>query len=511
MKSVEIIKLINYLENEFPVSQWNVDGLCVWPIVRNQLTIYLDSQEYKEELSESKLPGWIQTIQKIFYNYFKFFNALKSTLIDWRGSQKVEQADAVFLTNTVSRTQLGKKWFDKNAFPLSDIIQKESKFKNLFLELGDSIRIPRYNPSIFLYLWILKYQFIKNKYRKKNFQISTQGHKNIQAYLKSINVGYIISINEIIANYVRVRAWADLFKNILVKVKPKIFFMICYYEDVGFGANLACKEMGITSCDIQHGMQGEYHPSYSSWLNPPQQGYELLPTSFLTWSNTEKRIIDHWAEKTNSHHTAIVIGNLWLELWKNQNYEEIKISINKVHQIFKITDKNKYVLLALQSTHLALTSSLPIIKQIPDDWTILIRLHPNMLPDREVIRNYLTKSDINNFELDYATDLPLPALLSITTVLITEWSSCVLEAKYFGIPSIIIHPNGEKSYKREIAEGYCFKAYTAEELDSTLTKILQMDWQKEEKTIQNHSIAKLVAKLSESNKNFNVRNKIIQK
>jgi len=49
----------------------------------------------------------------------------------------------------------------------------------------------------------------------------------------------------------------------------------------------------------------------------------------------------------------------------------------------------------------------------------------------------------DNVDIKNATDLPLMALLERVDIHIPLWSSTVLEAKQFGVPSIVVHENGQ--------------------------------------------------------------------
>ena len=91
-------------------------------------------------------------------------------------------------------------------------------------------------------------------------------------------------------------------------------FVVTYYGSIGMAFDLACREFGIPSFDIQHGVQGSLHAAYGRWLRLPVNGYELLPSFFLCWSQKEKSVIEEWSNKFSKWHRPLVHGNLYLDM-----------------------------------------------------------------------------------------------------------------------------------------------------------------------------------------------------
>jgi sugar phosphate isomerase/epimerase len=87
-----------------------------------------------------------------------------------------------------------------------------------------------------------------------------------------------------------------------------------------------------------------------------------------------------------------------------------------------------------------------LIRESPSAWRWWLRLHPCRLHEREEIRSVLTERGLHNVLLDQATDLPLYALLRHMDVHLTEWSSVLLEAESFGVPSVVTHPGADLAF-----------------------------------------------------------------
>jgi len=88
----------------------------------------------------------------------------------------------------------------------------------------------------------------------------------------------------------------------------------------------------------------------------------------------------------------------------------------------------------------------------------------------------LEKKGIKDVELGQATSLPLYALLRHMDLHITEYSSTVIEAEAFGVPSVVMNPLEADMFQEQISSGWALPAYTAEEVMDALQ--LQLDRKK---------------------------------
>ena len=99
------------------------------------------------------------------------------------------------------------------------------------------------------------------------------------------------------------------------------------------------------------------------------------------------------------------------------------------------------------------------IEQSPSDWFWWVRIHPCRQQDRSTLRNLLVSKGISNYDLDDATDLPLYALLRTVDVHLTEYSSTVIEATAFGVPSVITRKAGFEAFPAQVASGWAVAAF----------------------------------------------------
>ena len=239
--------------------------------------------------------------------------------------------------------------------------------------------------------------------------------------------------------------------------------------------NLACQQSGIRSIDIQHGIQSSSHVAYARWNAIPTDGYELLPSYFLCWSNSEVELINQWRDKKTQNHQPIAIGNLTLEIWLSGRVKAFKNVNSKISNLFQadnnLIEATTNILFTLQP----INDPLPVwviesIQASPKHWKWWMRLHTAMLSQGDFIEQLLHQNDIDNVNLQSATELPLPALLTNIDVHVTQLSSVVLEADFFNVPSVITDGGAVQLFPEQIKSSMALLATNPKELIDAITQ-----------------------------------------
>lgn len=273
------------------------------------------------------------------------------------------------------------------------------------------------------------------------------------------------------------RLVAEYFKSILLKTGASLGMLVTYYCTEGMAFNLACREIGIPSVDIQHGVQGGLHPAYGRWHNVPKDGYTMLPDYFWCWSEDEVEAIQEWSARISSRHQAFVGGNLASNMFAQEDNDFVMYFDPPIASIKQQHRKAVHVLVTLQGLGLSEVVRQAITRSSTESFW-WVRLHPAMMAERETIREILQKTGNANVNLDDASDLPLYALLRHIDVHLTEWSSTVIEADSFGVPSVICHDEGARLYAEYVASGSAVTAYTCRDLlaavDAMMTRKRQL-------------------------------------
>ena len=324
MKSSEVMKLINEIEDKFPVDTWIIDNIHIWPLVRISLAYQLYNLTNFKTIKISKLQKISNKYKKaldLAKNYFDFARAYYGDRDN--NISKNNVADIVFLGYTTNRHLINNSWYDIFCNPYINQLE-QANISSLLLELAPNheYRIPRYSSSIFIQPQIDALKLISYfEFRKNQDSNHLEDWESFEAYLE-YKLGFkLININTLKHKIILIKYISKYFKNILLKAKASLGFVINYYGVIGMAFNLACRELNIVSVDIQHGMQGEFHAAYASWNRLPTKGYELLPNKFWCWSEFEAITINQWSKNSSGKYESIVGGNLWHNIWQEKNSE----------------------------------------------------------------------------------------------------------------------------------------------------------------------------------------------
>jgi hypothetical protein len=221
--------------------------------------------------------------------------------------------------------------------------------------------------------------------------------------------------------------------------------------------------------DIQHGVQGLLHPAYGRWHSIPAKGYELLPSRFLCWSEKEATVIEEWSKKVSDWHFPVVLGNLYMNMFKDKNNPIVEDFRSEINDVINNDKKELNILITLQTGRGLQNIFKDAIAASPESWFWWVRLHPSMQADKEKIIQDLKNLHVNNFNLEDASELPLYGLLPQMDVHVTEFSTTVIEAEQFGVPSVITHTIGYEVYPDLISSGIATAAFTKDDLIRTIS------------------------------------------
>jgi hypothetical protein len=289
--------LINRIETELPVESWIVDGIHIWPLIRITLGDYLSFTEI-ENSSGKKQGYFLQKISQLKSLTRGHANYIRAYITDFKNNAQIRQkVNAVFLGDQVSRVFINGTWYDRFCDPFISVFNKNGK-ECLHMEPLHIYFTPRYGPSVFIQPQ-LDYLTIKSLLvRPHKTPIKVDGFNEFKQILKINNINLqFFSLMHLAQYACRLRLYANFFRKIFETVNPEIGFVVSYYGLIGMAFNLACRQIGIPSVDIQHGVQGDLHRAYGRWNKLPKAGYELLPTIFWVWSEVEAKAINNWNEK----------------------------------------------------------------------------------------------------------------------------------------------------------------------------------------------------------------------
>ena len=462
MTITESINFISKIESKFPVDQWTIDSVHIWPIIRKQLGFYFRDQTIlSQKPTYFSLLHRFKTILKLCRSILGMLKYVYVFSRDSRHNNSPTPSDYIFLGDQVSRIQVRGKWYDRLCEPIMDKLRSHNK-TSFHMDPNYTFRIPRSSASMFIQPH-LDFLLLRSKLLTKNSNKHTTSLEHFDNFLNFLETNNIHFINyEMIkCKVATIKIWAKFFKQILRTVKPAKAFVVEYNSLVGMAFTLACHEHNITIIEIPHGNHGEFNIGYGHWNKIPKDGYELLPSIFWCWSDIEKGIIQKWAKNVPQAHNTFIGGNPWLSLWKYGKGDFIADYDREISALIKSKHAKTHLLITYEFNFGGLIS---LIKASPPNWHWWIRTHPIKLHEKWIIKLLFKFSGIKNFEIDRATLLPLYALLKHMDVHVTEYSSVVIESESFGVPSVITSQIGAEAFPNQVSSGWTLPAFTQEDI-----------------------------------------------
>ena len=453
-----IIDTINEAEELFPVDQWKINGIHIWPIIRTYLIF---AKTGKKSHMEGKIFRIISRIKSILQNLVLggMYYIFKTKKLPHHNCRK----EILFMSYGVFRNYYKNIWYNIHLDPIVECM-KDLKLHYSFLDMEKRYyKLPAYEHYYFThkYLWI----HIKSKL-KQRFLTSCCHVKNATLFRYDDFLNFLtckkIAVDGLQGKQFDLKLniflqYVNGYLSLLQKIKPGVVFMTCYYSLHGMAMNLACRNLGITSIDVQHGVQGSHHPAYGRWNKMPTEGYALLPRMFWVWGKHECEAIESWSQNTKGYHKPIIGGNILLHKWIDIHNSDINHFVHfydkKLKHIIAKSSNHKHVLLTLQPNIGDMDFLISIMKNSQNFCYWWIRLHPGMRKQEKSIIRILKRAKIYNANVNLSTSYPLYAILKHMELHVTVSSTVVIEAAYFGVPSIMLGSLAKNYYRQQIEDG----------------------------------------------------------
>ena len=458
MKIKEISDFIVSFEKTVPVNEIKYRKIHLWPIIRGYIygSLLFDDQNQKPSTPEKKDGTWLSRFKsKIFHQKIAIKEVHKQNFED--------KTDFLFWSRNIDHSdKVDGLPYSRHTDPYFELFNEQFKCRKL--EIGPKIK--RKVKTIFFPEWITQSPSankVSLDYKSKKI-------------LKEINkVFFTLSNKKISYSYItdkinKVLHTSRIFKEILKKISPNAVFVVCYHDEKTSAVLLACRELNIDTIEIQHGQQGIYNSLYCRWTNIPTEGYSLLPKFSWMWGEQAKLNLLSKRSGICKFPLPFVGGNQWIAKFKNESRN------NTILKNQNYIIKNRVITIATQPKN-NVEAIIPefvfnTIRENSNDFTWLIRIHPNQLyQTQEIINVFERKVGKSKVFIGDIIEYSLYDLLEITTFLISEWSSVIYESQVFGNIPIVVSEIGESLFSQKIKDGYFLCAKN--KLD--LTKIIHSD------------------------------------
>ena len=431
MNREEFTVFIKNLEEKYPVNEWKIDGVHVWPLIRIRLTFAYNTNS-KPIGKESSSVSTIYKAKKAFLGLLDLAKLL------FRNKSKI--STKIFCLAPHFRYYDGKQYVNRYFNQLIEDSRNQgdeflfAEYGNTSIEYRENMDFP--NKTVFFenlkYLALFIREFTWKRYS------NGADWPMFELFLKEVNSysnNKKLSKNLILKQFGYINILKSLYKQILIKYSVNEAYILCYYVSEMYAMNLATAELGITSSDIQHGGQGIHHLAYANFNSIPDTGYKLLPQKFWCWDIASSMVIENWINNQN-YHSVEINGNPWLDFCLNKYATQIDST-------------KKIIIYTLQPMGDTLLDDyvLESIRLSTNDYIWWLRLHPRQLHRKEELIQILNYHGVSDkVEIESALNTPLPAILSKCHIHISKYSGSILEASILKVKSIILDKIGVESF-----------------------------------------------------------------
>ena len=470
----EFVEWIRGVEADFPVTSWAVRGIHVWPLIR----LSLSSSVFRSgSPSHSLAAGWRRLGS----------NAVRG-LVSWAGAyardyganrRPWERADAVFLASSIGRRPLldGKR-YDLRAGPYVTLLEHFGQ-RTLVWEtspFGD-YSIPRHTPSFLVQPHLIALRAACQVLPAGDDRVTLERFDQFVGRVREAGLQFAHADVERIRRDVHfLRRLADKFVGWLRRSRPRLGFV----ADTALPEQafcLACREQGITSVEVQHGVQGEFHPSYGSWFAVPPEGWATRARVFWVWDEESKSAINRWAACAPGRHLAINGGDPWREMWMDDETELSRGTDRLIVERQRATRGERHILVTLSSLGEVVPEAVfQAVRSSPAGWCYWFRLHPvNQAERLAEAKQVLGPLGVSLDLMEFATEAPLHGLLRhMDCHLSAGLSTVITEAAAQGVPSVACGVEAPDFYHAETAAGMLLVAATPAEILAGLERLLAM-------------------------------------
>ncbi len=258
----------------------------------------------------------------------------------------------------------------------------------------------------------------------------------------------------------------DFYTRLLPRYNPKVVFFVGF--DYHYALICAAKALGIQTVDLQHGVQAGWSPVYNHWQAVPQQGYTMLPDTFLVWGEYDAgKIRDTFGHDPQRCGVRALVGGFpWLDRQQDLINEKLPESLQALVDNRQYEDGRQIGLLTLQDQTVFPPLFEQIIKQTSDRIAWLIKRHPK---HQSIDLSAAKGKALYGKAFDCVN---LLTLIGAVDIHLTECSTAVIEADYFGVPSVVTGEQSILNYSDFIEQGTVHHVESAETFSERLDSIL---------------------------------------
>lgn len=440
LKAMDFLRVV---EKEFDVEDVKVNGLQVWQILRWHFTDVYDKTIVEAESSYTE-----KSHPRKLDKYKKLARKLSNSL--WNIKNFNKSYPYILFTDRLEERTIDNKVSDKIAHGLITKLGKDILI--CVNPIGEKHRLlEEYKHTEYMSTSVFD---IKKVREKVEIQIDREDILEEIEKKYAINVNYKLILKDFFG-------YVEVFKKYLSKTRPKVVFVNCYYNIIHQALIMGCHLNNIKVIEFQHGLINDQHFAYN--ISKPIGRETFSDYLFVFGDYVKDSISEYFISKENIYS----IGNFYIEhvLEKSLNDKRLQQYFSKLREKFK---------------QIAVVTS-----QTPVEEELIAFLKASSELNKEILYIFIPR----NYNKDFSKygfsenmilhkDIDFYQTASYSDVHLTVYSTCAVEALFFGIPNVLIniHELSKDNFGKLLgSDEYTEYVESPKELVSSITKLVDVD------------------------------------
>ena len=473
------IERILAIEEAMDVTAIRYKGLRMWPYVRMQLWRRLMQPDKFAPPATIGLKYLAQTLSQGFFKPAFYVPYLEHTRRHRDNLSRLSKAgpiDVLLFSSEKDHFDLVKaRHYSRYLDPMAELIK--TKYTYLKVELISDLTpktLPRFEHTHFLdavdFIRCDAQRSLITAFQNNGDAEILEEGRTLTRLLAGIRFDLALTEEYLMVEAEKLLHYSRYFHDVLLPLNPKAVFLVGYDSEFSMALIAACKKLGIKTVDMQRSGIGAYHGMYTHWRNIPPEGFELLPDYFWCWSKQDVENLQQGRPVFNTHHVPIIGGNQWLTKWVDN--DQLMPGKSADSYLSKFVKYERLILVSLQKNEDCIPDNLiEAIRNAPADWYWMIRVYPGMDYKIDEITSLFVDLHVNNVEIALASKIPVYRILSHVDWHVSQGSTVCLEALNWGVPSILINPEGKELFQTYVDKGIFFYALSSEAIVERLSTL----------------------------------------
>ena len=446
---------LNAIEEAEPVASWQIDGLHIWPILRQiagsgtQRTVFMDWDALSPVLAALRLMVRAADVAEATdpAAHIELFSQAESGRV-W------------FFGNTAGYTILGGHRVHSHFDTLRAGLEANGHRTHAYLmheKRGDEATIAnRWFTACSPIEDFLRaaYHSIERHWRHvgeelRPFLAQARAHPRLAEFASHELLLHPEVVRLAIARALTVRDWLS---KAFEAHRPKAVVFYPGFTSLSYGLCAAARASGVRCFEMQHGIQGRMHEGYH-WSKTPDGGWNCTAPGMLCWTERDSSLVQSTGNRTALLHgpgTLRLARHLLLEQPASSDtsnmHERLRKSLlDQVEEIRRIATARARKPVTFVPQYMLRDN--PLVSEIESmiDRTgieLLRREHPVT----ELRRSSAAAGDTLDAATERVTSALLPAVLANSGGIVTGFSSTFLEASLLRRPTVSIAAGGAIYY-----------------------------------------------------------------